>query len=296
MKMTQDAIPPAPPAAMTTPADPVGQALWFIETNLTTGISLDDVAATAGLSRFRLSRLFGRVIGLPVMGYLKARRLSEAAKVLAAGADDILAVALDAGYGSHEAFTRAFGDHFGLAPEGLRALGSTGSLALTEPRRLDMTDYVELEAPRFVSGKPMLIAGFSEPYSYGSVAGIPTQWQRFGPHIGHVPDQRGDVCYGVCHCYDGEGKFNYLCGVEIARTDNLPSGFTLVRLDPQEYAVFCHRSHISTIGNTMKTVWEKWLPESGYRFAEAPEFERYDERFDPMTGNGVVEIWLPVTR
>jgi AraC family transcriptional regulator len=277
-------------------SDPVGTALWFIETNLTTGISLDDVAAMAGLSRFQLSRAFGRVIGFPVMGYLKARRLSEAAKILAGGADDILGVALDAGYGSHEAFTRAFSDHFGLAPEHLRALGSTDHVTLTEPRRLDMTDYVELEAPRFVTGQPMLIAGLSEPYSFGSVAGIPAQWQRFGPHIGHVPDQRGDVCYGVCHWYDGEGKFNYLCGVEIARADNLPSGFTLVRLDKQEYAVFSHRNHISTIGNTIKTLCEQWLPQSGYRFAEAPEFERYDSRFDPATGNGVVEIWLPVTK
>ena len=278
------------------PADPVGAALWFIETNLTTGISLDDVAGAAGLSRFQLSRAFGRVIGFPVMGYLKGRRLSEAAKILAAGADDILTVALDAGYGSHEAFTRAFHDQFGLAPEKLRALASTTSINLVEPRRLDMTAFVDLEEPRFVTGPAMLIAGLSEPYSYGDVAGIPAQWQRFGPHIGHVPDQRGFVCYGACHCYDGEGKFNYLCGVEIARADNLPSGFTLLRLEPQEYAVFSHRSHISTIGNTMKTIWEKWLPQSGYRFAEAPEFERYDERFDPMSGNGLVEIWIPVKK
>lgn len=278
------------------PADPVGAALWFIETNLTTGISLDEIAGVAGLSRFQLSRLFGRVIGWPVMSYLKARRLSEAAKVLAAGADDILGVALDAGYGSHEAFTRAFRDHFGIAPESLRALGSTASLTLTEPRRLDMTQFVELDEPRFVTGRAMLVAGLSEPYSYGAVAGIPAQWQRFGPHIGHVPDQKGSVCYGLCHGYGEEGKFNYLCGVEIARADNLPSGFTLVRVAEQHYAVFSHRNHISTIGNTMKTIWEKWLPQSGYRFAEAPEFERYDERFDPMSGTGLVEIWLPVMK
>jgi AraC family transcriptional regulator len=274
--------------------EPVGAALWFIETNLTTGITLDEIAATAGLSRFQLSRQFGRVIGLPVMGYLKARRLSEAAQVLAAGAEDILAVALDAGYGSHEAFTRAFRDHFGLAPERLRALASTEDLPLTAPRRTDMTDFVDLETPRFVAAPAMLVAGLSSRYSYGAAAGIPAQWQRFGPHIGHVPDQRGTVCYGLCHNHDGEGQFDYLCGVEIARADNLPSGFTLVRLAAQKYAVFTHRNHISTIGNTMKTIWEKWLPSSGYRFADVPEFERYDDRFDGATGTGEVEIWLPV--
>jgi AraC family transcriptional regulator len=278
------------------PADPVGMALWLIESNLTTGISLDEIATATGLSRFQLSRQFGRVIGWPVMAYLRARRLSEAARMMAAGADDILAVALDAGYGSHEAFTRAFRDHFGLAPESLRALASTETLTLMEPRRMDMTDFVTLDAARFVMGTPMLIAGLSERYSFEDVAGIPAQWQRFGPHIGHVPDQRGTVCYGLCHNYGDNGQFNYLCGVEIARADNLPSGFTLVRLVVQTYAVFTHRNHISTIGKTMRTIWQKWLPSSGYRFAEAPEFERYDDRFDPMTGNGEVEIWLPVTK
>jgi len=29
---------------------------------------------------------------------------------------------------------------------------------------------------------------------------------------------------------------------------------------------------------------------------DAPNFERYDERFDPLTGNGGFEIWVPVTR
>jgi AraC-like DNA-binding protein len=52
---------------------------------------------------------------------MRGRRLSEAARVLANGGPDILSVALDFGYGSHEAFTRAFRDQFGLTPESVRA-------------------------------------------------------------------------------------------------------------------------------------------------------------------------------
>jgi AraC family transcriptional regulator len=26
----------------------------------------------------------------------------------------------------------------------------------------------------------------------------------------------------------------------------------------------------------------------------APNFERYDEKFDPMTDNGGLEIWVPI--
>jgi AraC family transcriptional regulator len=38
----------------------------------------------------------------------------------------------------------------------------------------------------------------------------------------------------------------------------------------------------------------RWLPASGLKLADAPNFERYDDNFDPLTGNGGLEIWVPV--
>ena len=55
------------------------------------------------------------------MRYLRARRLSVAARALVNGVPDIFSVALDVGYGSHEAFTRAFRERFGVTPESVRA-------------------------------------------------------------------------------------------------------------------------------------------------------------------------------
>jgi AraC family transcriptional regulator len=101
--------------------NPVEKALWYIESHFADEISLDDVARVAGVSRFHLVRAFQAATGRPVMRHVRGRRLTEAARVLADGAPDILAVALDAGYGSHEAFTRGFRDQFGLPPEAVRA-------------------------------------------------------------------------------------------------------------------------------------------------------------------------------
>jgi AraC family transcriptional regulator len=58
--------------------------------------------------------------------------------------------------------------------------------------------------------------------------------------------------------------------------------------------VFSHREHISSIRRTMNTIWNQWLPASGHVPADAPHFERYSEQFDPVTGMGGVEIWLPL--
>ena len=62
----------------------------------------------------------------------------------------------------------------------------------------------------------------------------------------------------------------------------------------QRYAVFTHADHVASIRRTVNAIWNQWLPASGLKAADAPNFERYDEAFDPATGNGGFEIWIPV--
>jgi len=274
--------------------DPVGKALWVIESHLGREISLSEIADLSGVSRFHLSRAFGAATGRSVVSYLRGRRLSEAAQSLSLGASDILTVALDAGYGSHEAFTRAFRDQFGLTPERVRARGHLNSLELVEPIRMDHTLLVELEAPRLEDGRALLIAGLVSNYTFETNGGIPAQWQRFGPYIGNIPGQVGWTTYGVCCNSEDSGSFEYICGVEVSDFSDLPEELSHIRFPAQRYAVFSHRGHISTIRSTVYTIWNKWLPESGLAVADAPDFERYDDRFDPMSGSGVVEIWMPI--
>src|SRR5207245_1438328 len=112
--------------------NPVEKALWYVESHFGQEIALDDVASVSGVSPYHLSRAFGTALGHSIMRYVRGRRLTEAARILAGGAPDILAVALDAGYGSHEAFTRAFRDQFGSTPEMIRARGHLNNLDLME--------------------------------------------------------------------------------------------------------------------------------------------------------------------
>lgn len=274
--------------------NPVGKALWYIESHFAGEITLDEIAAAAGVSRFHLSRAFGEATGRSVMRYVRGRRLSEAARALAAGADDILAVALEVGYGSHEAFTRAFRDQFGHTPEAVRAQRGLDNLALVEAIRMDNTLAVDLPPPRLERGRALLLAGLSERYSFESIQGIPALWQRFIPHLGQVPGQVGRIAYGVCANGDDAGNFEYMAGVEVASFDELPPEYSRLRIAERRYAVFFHRDHISTIRATVRAIWNQWLPQSGHAVADAPSFERYDERFDSERGIGGVEIWVPI--
>ena len=274
--------------------NPVAKALWFIESHFTEDLTLDDVATAGGVSRYHMSRVFGSATGCSIVRYVRGRRLTEAARTLAGGAPDILAVALDAGYNSHEAFTRAFRDQFGLTPEVLRARGNLESIEMMEPIKMDETLLANLEPPRFENFKTLLIAGLSERYTSETCANIPAQWQRFAPHLGHIPGQVGRTAYGVICNSDDAGNTEYICGVEVSDFSRLPAEFSRLRIPEHRYAVFTHRDHIAAIRRTWFTIWNKWLPESGHQVAEAPEFERYGEEFDPRTGTGGLEIWIPI--
>jgi AraC family transcriptional regulator len=275
--------------------NPAQKALWYIESHLAGALTLDEIAAIGGVSRFHMVRAFAAATGFSVMRYVRARRLSNAARALAAGAPDILSLALDADYSSHEAFTRAFRDHFGVTPEAVRAGTCLDRLKLQEPILMVSTALDHLKAPRFETGKALLVAGVGERINHeNNGAGIPNQWQRFHHKVGEIPDRVGSIDYGVCCNGDDSGNFDYIAGVEVSDFSDLPREFSRVRIPEQKYAVFTHSEHISTIRRTVNTIWNHWLPGSGMKAADAPNFERYDEKFDPQTGNGGLEIWIPV--
>jgi AraC family transcriptional regulator len=276
--------------------NPAQKALWYVESHLADSLTLDEIAAVGGVSRFHMVRAFGEATGMSVMRYVRARRLTKAARALAKGAPDILTLALEADYGSHEAFTRAFRDHFGVTPEQVRAATCLDKLKLQEPIMMDSTPTTNLQPPRFATAKAMLVAGVGERYNFcdNGGANIPNQWQRFNHRVGEIPDRVGNLAYGVCCNGDDSGNFDYIAGVEVLDFSDLPREFARVRIPEQRYVVFTHSEHISTIRRTVSAIWNQWLPQSGLKVADAPNFERYDEKFDPATGNGGLEIWVPV--
>jgi AraC family transcriptional regulator len=228
------------------------------------------------------------------MRYVRARRLSEAARQLAHGAGDILRIALDAGYGSHEAFTRAFRDHFLLTPEQVRAQGHINNPQFVEAIAMNSAPVLDLAPPRFETSQPMLLAGLVERYECQSPAGIPDQWQRFNPYLGNIPGQVGKTAYGVSYNFDGDGNFDYMSGVEITAASDQPKALNTLQVPAQRYVVFTHKGHVAGIRATFAAIWSKWFPESGEQAVNGPTLERYGAEFNPVTGMGGFEIWIPI--
>ncbi|TGM91116.1 AraC family transcriptional regulator [Leptospira licerasiae] len=273
--------------------DFVQKALWFIEGHSKENISLEDVAKNVGVSPFHLTRTFSLTMGVSLMRYLRERRLSEAAKTLVEKESNILDLALDIGYGSHEAFTRAFKDQFSITPEQVKAQGHLGNVNLVEAITLNSEPIPKIDPPRFETIRPRMFAGIVEHYDCQMPAGIPNQWQSFGAYLGNIPSQVGDAAYGVCYNFDAEGNFDYMCGVEVSSPSGLPKEFQVLKIPSQKYAVFTHKGHIAGIRATFAAAG-KWFPDSGVKPFEGANLERYGKEFNPVTGMGGLEIWIPV--
>lgn len=270
------------------------KALWIIERNAHQPLSLASIAEACGVSRSHLANAFGAATGLSVIKYLRARRLSQAAAVLADGAPDILSVALDTGYGSHEAFTRAFREHFSETPERVRSRGGLDGLPITPPLSLARAERPALAAPEFRREGPVRVVGLGATYTWESTNGISSQWPRFMAFYDAISEKTAAIPLGVTEPPDEDGHFTHLCAVEVARFVDVPVGLRALEMPPRRYAVFEHPGHVSALPDSYAAIWNEALPAHGCVVADAPSLERHNPTFDTRSGEGGLTLWIPL--
>jgi AraC family transcriptional regulator len=271
------------------------RAIWMIERNFARPLTLAEIAAACDVSPFHLAHAFADTTGQSVMSYVRGRRLSAAATALADGATDILELALASGYGSHEAFSRAFKALFGATPEAVRKAGSTAALPLVPA--LDMLEEApaDVASARLEEPGPMSFIGALGHYNFAAIEGIPAQWQRFMTRYAEITDKAAGIPVGVSIGFDGEGEFDYLSAAQVLPVSAAPANMIRVEVPARRYAVFQHRTHVATIRSTYAAIWNFWLPASGWTALDAPMLERHNLGFDTGTGLGGIELWIPIT-
>src|SRR5271170_7821526 len=118
-------------------------AVDYIEDNLFEEISAGVVAAQIGFSEYHFHRIFQGMLGESVAGYIRKRRLSEAAVSLKSSTKPILELAIMSGFESQESFTRAFKKMFGVSPNQYRK--SKGTLSSFTKRRITIAMIEHLQ-------------------------------------------------------------------------------------------------------------------------------------------------------
>ena len=271
------------------------KVLWMIERNLGNGLSLSDIADGCGVSKFHMARAFEARVGMPVMQYVRARRLSNAAERLAEGATDILSLALDTGYASHEAFSRAFKAQFDRTPEAVRKHGTTRELNMMNPASVPNTASArETIEPRIEKLGALKVVGLSRRQNLANAQAIPGQWREFMTRYEEIDNKAETIPVSVTTDMDGEGNFSYLTGVVVSSAGTPPKGLVAQSVPAQTYAVFTHSGHTSEIPKTYAAIWDQWVPQSGKVVSDGPWLEKHLPTFNPRTGLGGIEIWIPV--
>lgn len=94
--------------------------LIHIQTHLESDLNLDMLADRVGFSAYHYHRIFREIIGEPVKEYIRRLRIERAAYRLKVSDETILHIAMDAGFKTHESFTRAFARQFRITPNEFR--------------------------------------------------------------------------------------------------------------------------------------------------------------------------------
>ena len=136
--------------------------LVWLEGHLDQPLSLDNVAAKAGYSKWHLQRMFKDVTGHAIGAYIRARRLSKSAVALRLTARPILDIALQYRFDSQQTFTRAFKKQFSLTPALYRRSPDWSSFGMRPPLRLGEFTMPKYE---FVTQPTTHLVGVTQSYT-----------------------------------------------------------------------------------------------------------------------------------
>ena len=247
------------------------RAEQYLAAHLDEAVEPAALAQLASFSLHHFHRIFRAQLGESVMQHVRRLRLERAARRLRSSDLKILELALEAGYESHEAFTRAFQAQLGITPSDYRHRPSSRlrerACAPLEPAvSVKVVDYPELR-----------VALMRRRGDYGEVGEL---WARLVGWMGArgLPPSARAGLYGLCPDDPEVTEVHHLrfdaCVVVAA--DFVPDDTVTLGIVPAgTYAVGLHRGPYSTLAATYLDVIGRWFPASGYEPSPDPVVEHY---------------------
>jgi AraC family transcriptional regulator len=269
-------------------------------------LSVEKLAKVALFSPFHFHRLFRAMVGESVNEYVRRIRLERAAHQLTFSRRTVITIAFDAGYDTHESFTRAFRNMFGYSPNQYRKryrgqktsdVSRQSAFPPWERKHIDNTDSGESSMEvRLEQRQPTRVAFVRHvgPYSdcckaWETLCQFASRHGLFSPQtqmigIGHddpdvtSPDKlRYDACLTVGDAFTPTGEI----GVQ-----EIPGGL---------YAVTTHRGPYSGLIDTYRDFYGKWLPNSGQELGTTPGFELYRNASDTTPPEELLtDVFIPL--
>lgn len=264
-----------------------------------------DVARLArehGTTEYHLRRMFSTLAGLPLSEYVRRRRMTLAAADLVRGGSTLLDVAVRYGYGSVEAFGRAFRSVHGTGPAEVSRRGgplSTQpmlrfrlSVEGSTPMDVTITDRPDLVLVGHAAQVPLIHQGVN-PHIQEHVASIPPEEHtRLKALSDTEPSGILAVTAGLEPDAPEGAMLTYLHGVARNAGSAVPDDLHSIPVDAGTWAVF-HSS--GPFPDALQETWAAtatdWFPSNPWRLRPGPTILRYLELTETTA---TCEIWMPV--
>ena len=148
--------------------------------------------------------------------------------------------------------------------------------------------------PTFHGHRAFKIAGIRRWHDFATAfQTIPPQWNEFNALTLPNRAEATETFGATCQMDMPNQRFEYIAGYEVETFDGLPEDLGRMIVPKAHYAVFTLNS-VAEIRPFWQQLFQQWAPTSGYKISHtSPNFERYDEHFDPVT-RGPLEIWIPI--
>ncbi len=244
----------------------------YIFENLDADHSLDKLSHIANLSPYHFHRIFKGIVGQTIKSYIRRIRLDKSALKLIYTEAIIINIAMDAGFESHEAFTRAFKKQFNVTPSSYRKdkihlsplykVQNTKGIINMEIN-IEQVPETFLAYVRHVGPYTECMAAWKTLYSDSEVT------KTFGPNT---------VSVGIG--YDNPqvteaSKIRYDACVSVPKNFKATAPIATQTLACGRYATVTHKGPYETLEDTYNYLFSQWIPQCSEELANAPCIEFY---------------------
>lgn len=267
----------------------------FIGQHLDEEISLNQLSSVSCLSKFHFHRLFTAFTGLSLHQYIKWLRLKRAAhQLLVDKEQSIINIAINAGFESHEAFSRAFKKECGLSPRQYRH-GSNWFYWEKPPYCLpkQSENDMKVEIRNIEKIRLAAIEHRGDPNLLAESINKLIAWKK--AQLINLKPKPGDT-FGIA--YDDPkttipSEFRFDLGIKVPNNFKLEGAIVEKYLPSGRYAVAMHKGSRDNLGDTVYPLYREWLPNSGEQLGDFPcIFCYYNFDHEVAETELLTECWL----
>ncbi len=268
----------------------INRVLVHIQERLEEPLPLDELAGVAAFSPYHFHRIFRGMVGESVKEHVRRLRLERAAGRLRDSADPITDIAFDAGYQTHESFTRAFRAMFGEAPSGFRENRREFRAQAWAPRQ---HEPLAVRTERFGLTRLVFFRHIGPYDEVGKAWQKLYAWAGRNGLLGPAAETLG-VVHDDPEITPPE-RLRYDAALVVNERVRPTGEAGIEELPPGEYAVAVHKGPYQTLNDTYSRLCGEWLPSSGREARSAPAFEVYrNSPFDTAPDELLTEIYIPL--